>query len=256
MAVRCYLPPEAWGGEEVILTGREAHHLKDVLRVKTGSAVTCFDGAGQTGDGHIVRLSRREVVIALGKRSTAPPPALNLHLGMAIPGQGKLEPMINQATQLGVRSILPLITERTVVRIPSNRADQKRERLNQVAIEAVKQSGLLYLPHIHSIQRWSDFVGSVEGYDLILIASVSGPHERLTDLLSGRAARKLLILIGPEGDWADQEIAEAVAKGAKRFSLGPTVLRCDTAAVAALAIVSALLRERTQKGSDPCSKGV
>jgi len=162
---------------------------------------------------------------------------------MAIPGQGKLEPMINQATQLGVRSILPLMTERTVVRIPSNREAQKRERLNQVAIEAVKQSGLLYLPRIHPIQRWSDFIGSVKGYDLILIATVSGPHERLIDLLSGQAAKKILILIGPEGDWTDQEIADAVGKGAKRFGLGPTVLRCDTAAVAALSAVSLLLRE-------------
>lgn len=244
VTIRCYLPPGSWETSPVRLAGREAHHLAGVLRVREGDSVTCLDGQGREAEAKVLGASSGEVLLRLGPVREVPAPASPVTLAAAIPGQGKLDDIVNQATQLGVARIIPLVTERTVVRLAPERAASKLEHLQQVALEAIKQSGAAYLPEIEPTTRWSDVLPTFSRYGLVLMATPEGPHESLSRLLQAGAPRSTLLLIGPEGDFSPGEIAQAVAAGARRISLGPQVLRCETAAVAALAVLRFLLRER------------
>jgi len=239
--IRCYLPPNQWQEGKVLLDGREGHHLARVLRVRSGDSVLCFDGTGREADAVVRKVSRQGVLLEAGPTRKLPDPPFSISLAAAVPGQGKLDEIINQATQLGARRIIPLITERTLLRqIPA--ADRKQERWLQVAVEAAKQSGMVRIPEVQPVQRLDSLLSSFSRYDRVLLASVEGPWEDLRSLLSSGPPREILLLIGPEGDFSPEEVRQAVEAGAARFSLGPTVLRCETACVAALSVVSFLLR--------------
>ena len=258
MKIRCYLPPEKWDRSVIQINGREAHHLAHVLRVSPGFKVTCFDGQGTQAQAVVRSVSRKGVSLELGQRlpleeaaprpsgqrQPVPPPPWQVSLAVAIPKKGKLDQIVDQATQLGVHRLIPLLTGRGVVRIRLEEWPRKEPRLKQIVVEAGKQAGVDRLPILDSPIGWDDFVRSMEGYDRILMATVEGPHEDLGKLLSHGPVAKILLLIGPEGDWTSKEIEQAVGVGAHRISLGPTVLRCETAVVSGLSIVTALLRGR------------
>jgi len=249
--VRCYLPPELWADSTIRVSGNQAHHLIHVLRVSPGMTVTCFDGQGMEAVAVVEGVNRREVSLHLNERRHLPDRLWRVALGMAIPRHGKLDEVIDQATQLGVGEVAPLLTRRGVVKLSAADGEKKRSRWAQIAIEAGKQSGGTRLPRIQPVALWKDFVRSWAGadYDLILIAAVEGPHQPLSPLVSEGTARNVLVLIGPEGDFTPEEIREAIEAGAHRISLGPNVLRCETAAVIAIGLVSFLLQERERKSA-------
>lgn len=244
MTPRCYLCPSAWGSDLVELTGPEAHHLARVLRVKAGDPVTCFDGAGREGQGRVLQVTRRGMTLELSRRRNVPERPWHLRLGVAVPADGRIAPIVNQATQLGVSELIPITTARTVVRVAPGKQAGQEARLRRIAIEAGKQSGASWLPTIRPVTPWPQVAASIPQRDLTLMATVQGPHACVRGLLAQKPVRDLLLLIGPEGDWTEAEILEGTAAGAHRFSLGPQVLRCETACVAAVSILSLLLRER------------
>lgn len=246
MTRRCYLDPREWDKKRIQITGREAHHLAHVLRVRPQTEVTCFDGQGQEADGVVTRVTRHEVILDLKEKRQVHAPAWRLSLGVAIPRRSKLDQIIDQAAQLGVHEILPLLTSRGVVK-----GNVKRDRLLQIAIEAAKQSGVSRLPILHPATPWWEGVRSFGSYDGVLMATVEGPHEDLGELLSDSRLKNLLILIGPEGDFTPAEIQEAVQAGAHRISLGPTVLRVETAAVAAVSGVRFFLISHSRRIDSP-----
>ena len=247
MPVRCFLSPEAWpDGPEVRLAGREAHHLARVLRVRKGDPVLCFDGRGREMECAVWEAGVGRVLLRAGRVREVPPLPWEVSLGVAVPGQGKLEEIVNSSTQMGVVHLFPLLTERTVVRFTRERFEKKRDHLRQVAVEAAKQSGAARLPEIHPITPWQKFLPAFSGYEKVFLGAVEGPHEDWRSLLSapwGCAYPKILLLIGPEGDFSPGEIRQAVAGGARPVSLGPSVLRCETAVTASLSILFFLLRE-------------
>jgi 16S rRNA (uracil1498-N3)-methyltransferase len=241
---RSYLAPEEWQKDTVQLSGREAHHLIHVLRVAPGAKLHLFDGTGQEATAVVTRVGRGEVTLSLEEKRLLTPPSWRITLAVAVPKQGLLDEIVNEATQLGVGSIVPLLTQRGVVRGTPDSFSKKEKRLAQIAIEAGKQSGVSFLPAIlpaTPLERW---IPVFSDYTLVLMATVEGPHEKLTDLLSQGDLHKILLLIGPEGDFTEDEIRQATQRGAHRISLGPTILRCKTAALSALSILIFLLRER------------
>lgn len=240
--IRVYLRPEQWSSETV-LTGEEAHHLARVLRVKEGETVLCLDGRGGQANGKVVRLSSKEVVLFLESPTTAAQEIPSITLAAAVPGQGKIEEIINQAVQLGVAGFIPMLTQRTEFKLSGDRLEAKQRRFYQVAIEAMKQSGSLFLPEVAPVTSWKELLASFPEYDLVLIASLEGPYPPLKPAISSLKPSRILILIGPEGDFTLEEVDQAVAAGALRFSLGSNVLRCETAAIAAVSIVSHLARQ-------------
>ena len=225
------------------LSGEEAHHLARVLRVRPGDPVTLFDGQGREAEAVVREVGAREVLLDVGAARSVSPPAWAITLAVAVPGNVKMDEIVNQATQLGAGRIIPVLTERTVTRFLPERWKSRQERLNRIAVEASKQCRGSHLPTVDPLTPWEDLLAAFPSHDLVLMAAVEGPHEPLASVLRSDTRRKILLLIGPEGDFTPQEIREAAASGVRRFSLGPTVLRCETAVVAALSLVSFLLRE-------------
>ncbi len=241
---RCYLPPERWGEQPVRISGRQAYHLIRVLRVRSGDSLSCFDGRGREAEATVRRVSGLDLLLEIGPERTVPPLQWALTLGVAIPKPARMEQIIDEATQLGVYEILPLATERSV---RGDVSSSRQARWAQIAIEAGKQSGSTRLPEIRPVQPFKSLLTSLKGYDLCLIAALQGPHERLEGLLAS-GPNRILLLIGPEGDFTSEELNQALRAGARPFSLGPTVLRCETAALSALSIIFFLLREKTDLG--------
>ncbi|MCM8812245.1 MAG: 16S rRNA (uracil(1498)-N(3))-methyltransferase [Candidatus Omnitrophica bacterium] len=244
LKARCYIPSDAWEGNgRLRLSGREAHHLSRVLRIKPGDWVSCFDGAGTEAVACVRSVDPRAGIdLEIKEKKRLPPLSGGITLASAIPQSGKIDQIIDQATQFGVRRIIPVTTARGVVRISQEDSKKKLLRWNRIAVEAAKQSKVSHLPLIDPALPWDRLVCRFKEFDLALVAAVEGPHEPLAGLLKGRERSSILLIIGPEGDLTPEELAQADAAGARRFSLGPTVLRCETAAVAALSLISYVLR--------------
>ena len=183
---------------------------------------------------------RQDVTLDVIEKRVLKPPLRRVTLAAAVPKHAKFEQIIDQTTQMGVYRIIPLLTERGVVKVRSEDRAGKLSRWRQVACEAAKQSEVGRLPLIDPAIPFQELVASFPSYDALLLAAVEAPHRPLKDLL-GPSSKDILIMIGPEGDFTPEEISCARSAGAAGFSLGPNVLRCETAAVASVAFVSCLL---------------
>ena len=242
MKIRCYLPSSEWEKRPVSVSGPEAHHLVNVLRVSPGMEVTCFDGRGREALARVQQVGKKGILLELQGDKAIVPLAYQVDLGIAVPGHGILDQIVNQSTQMGVARIIPLSTSRVVVKMTPSEFAKKQNRLDKIIIEAGKQSGVSLLPSVAPLTSWPECLRLFGNYDVVLIGAVEGPHEDIKELLSERKIRRVLLLIGPEGDFTLEEVAQAVQAGAHRISLGKTVLRCDTAVVAALSLISFFLR--------------
>lgn len=205
----------------------EAHHAARVLRLEPGEAVELFDGAGRVARGVMERRSVR----VTGVRDV-PPATLSLHVAVAIPKGPRADDMVNQLSQLGVDRLIPLRAERGV----TDPREHKLEKFQRHAIESAKQSGRAWLM---KVTPTTDFDEALRlDAALRLFADPAAAPMNTEEL--GRALRgvsSVLVLIGPEGGWTDGERARARAAGCVPWNLGPHVLRIETAAVAAAAII-------------------
>jgi 16S rRNA (uracil1498-N3)-methyltransferase len=162
-------------------------------------------------------------------------------LGQAIPKGKNMELIIEKATELGAARIVPLLSERTVVSVDSDDALKKKQKWQRVAIEASKQCGQNWLPAVLTPQTPKEFFNGGHGFDLMLIASLQPDAQPLKKLLADFGAqrpRKVLVLVGPEGDFTPAEISLAKAHGCRPVTLGPIILRTETAALYCLSVLS------------------
>jgi 16S rRNA (uracil1498-N3)-methyltransferase len=173
-----------------------------------------------------------------------PPLAYEITLGQALPKGPAMDAIVRKATELGVARIVPLESERTQVHFDDDRSERKVEKWQSAATEAAKQSGNPFLPEIQPVQKAAAFMEAARGYDLKLIASLQPGAKSLKSVLAAfqtaqsRMPKKALWLIGPEGDFTPAEMSVARSAGFEPISLGPLVLRCETAAAYALSILS------------------
>jgi 16S rRNA (uracil1498-N3)-methyltransferase len=238
---RFYLPPTSTA--PFALTGREAHHALDVLRLGRGDALTILNGAGQRFACEITTTARSRVDLAVQEKFFTPAPPCPVTQLVAIP-KGKIETIIEKATELGAAHIVPLLTERTVVKIPPAGAADKVEKWRQVAIEAIKQCGSPWLPQIDAPLTPAQFLARGEKFDLPLIASLQPGSRQPRELFQQfqaahhRLPQSLAVWVGPEGDFTDAEYAAIATACAAPITLGPLVLRADTAAVYCLSVIN------------------
>jgi 16S rRNA (uracil1498-N3)-methyltransferase len=155
-----------------------------------------------------------------------------------------MDAIVRKATEIGVAQIIPLESERTQVHLDGERQDRKIGKWQVAALEAAKQCGNPFLPEVLPVQNATAFMESARGYDLKLIASLQSGARSLKAVLAAftaahhRAPRQVLWLIGPEGDFSTAELSQAQSCGFEFVTLGPLVLRCETAAIYALSILS------------------
>jgi len=231
------------GGKEIVIKGKETHHLCRVMRLRKGESVVVFDGTGKEYEGIIKQISPQSSVIEVKKicQSTEEE-RTKIALAQAIPKKAKMAEIIDKTTQLGVSEIIPMITERTVSR-PKDRS-LVLKRWQRVAIESCKQSGRTELPYIYQIIDFKEAVSLAEQYDIALMPCLLGERRSLKEL-SLEGVRKIIFFIGPEGGFTQDEIAFAKQRKVVLLEMGKRVLRTDTAAIAMVAILTyATLRKR------------
>jgi len=241
---RFYIPPARWNLDQLVLDEAETHHAADVLRMKVGERAVVFNGEGEEAAVELVAMSKRAVELKTLSHTQTASPACRITLGQAVPKGKNMDLIVQKATELGAAAIVPLLTAHTVVQCDAREAEKKREKWQEVAIEASKQCGQNWLPAVLAPQGMKEFFRAAPAYDLLLIASLQPgarhPKAVFTDYLAekGDPPASVLMLIGPEGDFTREEIALALEHGARPITLGPIILRTETAALYCLSILS------------------
>jgi 16S rRNA (uracil1498-N3)-methyltransferase len=271
---RFHLLPNDW--PSAALTGSEAHHARSVLRLQPGDRVILFDGRGREATAEITALDSAAVQLRLLHEAVTPPLPARITLAQAIPKGKNMDLIVQKAVEIGAAEIFPLLSARTVVQLDPESAAQKQAKWQTVVLEAAKQCGQNWLPQVHTPRTLEEFFREIESgisragieagvspanlhsaraslyFDLRLIGSLQPGARHLKKILAehaqthnGARPTNVLMLIGPEGDFTPAEIALARSHGCAPLTLGPIILRVETAAIYCLSILSyELLSER------------
>ncbi|MEM6278982.1 MAG: 16S rRNA (uracil(1498)-N(3))-methyltransferase [Verrucomicrobiota bacterium] len=238
---RFYIPASNWDPENLALSEEEAHHCLDVMRCSTGDRIIVFNGEGVEVEAEIVNTGKKEVQLKTFLTSQTPPPPARLTLGQAIPKGKNMDLIIQKATELGASRIVPLLSERTVVQLDANDLEKKREKWQRVAIEACKQCGQNWLPSVETPVSVDTFVKkSADAFQIV--AAISPSAQSLKEILTSweeenrERPSAATLMVGPEGDFTPAEISSAIGAGFAPLSLGPIILRSETAAIYALSV--------------------
>lgn len=222
------------------ILGEEAHHITNVLRLKEGTMVALFDGFGFKTLGILVDVTNEKVMVELiNDQVVNTEPDLEVTLYQSLPKKDKFELIIQKATELGVYSIVPVITKRTIIHIDNEKAKKKLERWNKIAQEACKQSGRAYVPQISEPISFKTMLCGLKT-ELNLIPHEGETKKGLKQVLKSFKAsipKSIGIFIGPEGGWDKEEVEIAVKHGIIPVTLGPRILRTETASLAVLTMI-------------------
>ncbi len=256
----CAAPPPA--PAELILSPDESHHLVSVNRARRGDTVIAFDGTGREWTTELVGDRKQGAVLRVRESHIRSRPAFDITLAQAMPKGPAMDAIVRKATEIGVTRIIPLETERTQVHLEAERSEKKLEKWRTAALEAAKQCGNPFLPEIRPLTALDTVLAEGHAYPLRLMASLEpgakslktilgsrGPEDQRTGGPEGQRASEprghslalrpsAIWLVGPEGDFSPAEWERAKAAGFQPVTLGPLVLRCETAAIYALSVLS------------------
>jgi 16S rRNA (uracil1498-N3)-methyltransferase len=238
---RFYAPPDAISGtisgSPVELSADESHHLARVLRLGAGDEAFVFDGRGSEYLCRVVEASgkraRLEIIDALRDIVESP---LDLTLGQALAKGEKFDLIVQKATELGVTRIVPLVTEHADVKVGDGQAGKRIERWERISLEALKQSGRRRLVEITRPVSVKDFK-VLYASSLLLVLSERGGASISAAVSGASSAAKVAAMVGPEGGWSESELELLGEAGARFVSLGRRVLRTETAAIVAAALI-------------------
>ncbi|MCX7780711.1 MAG: 16S rRNA (uracil(1498)-N(3))-methyltransferase [Negativicutes bacterium] len=224
--------------DEMTIMGADAHHISRVLRMKPNDRIAVADSYGQAAVARILSLRGDEIILKLEQRiiKNAEPP-VKVWLAQGMPKGDKFEQVIQKAVELGATGIIPLDTENTVVRYEGAKAGQKVARWQKIAGEAAKQCGRLIIPEVTGIQTLSSLVNMMDPGTVMLMPYEAEYTQTLDKALRSAVATSFLLIIGPEGGFSPKEAAFCREKGVLTVTLGPRILRTETAALAALSIL-------------------
>lgn len=223
-------------GLDVVPPPEALNYLLNVLRLREGDAILLFNGRDGEVLAHLSAVTRRAATLRVEKLLRPQTPLADLDYCFAPLKQARLDYMAQKATEMGAGRLVPVITNRTQVR----RVNSARLRAN--AVEAAEQCGVLAVPEASEAVDLADFLSAFPEKRLLVFCDEDAPIANPVQALSGRSGEGVSVLIGPEGGFDEQERAAIVRlSNVARLSLGPRVLRADTAAVAALAIVQAAI---------------
>jgi 16S rRNA (uracil1498-N3)-methyltransferase len=231
-------------GETALLTDAgQLHHLKDVLRLKTGDSVNVSDGIGNEFTGVITGITKTQAAIKVSKVAVNSGNPVKLTVACAIPKGSRMDEIIDHLTQLGVERIIPMMTERVVVKLDKEKSEFRSTRWQKIAQSAAQQSRQSVITTVTPVTDFNDVVTKSTDDDLKLIPHLSGERKLLRDTLAAGKPKSIIVLIGPEGDFTPEEVEIALGNGFTAVSLGDTVLRVATAAIAVASYIRLALGE-------------
>jgi 16S rRNA (uracil1498-N3)-methyltransferase len=236
---RFFLDREKIQSDRPTLTGPDVKHIRTVLRLKPGDEIFLFDGKGLEYRATITASTPKAIALSVLERfpSISESP-VEITIGQALLKAGKMDRIVRQITELGIYALIPLLAERSVPRPEPERWAEKEQRWEAIAQESLKQCGRSQIPRLGPPASLKEMVGTSDAYDLRIIfhhgnsGLKSPPYPR-----DARDVRKVLALIGPEGGFTPAEVKLALKCGFVCVSLGPRILKADTAAVAACTIL-------------------
>jgi len=232
---RVHVPGPLSCGRGHTIEGDAANHITRVLRLQPGDPLIVFDGRGGEYAARIEAIRKDAVVVAVQEHSAATRESpLSLTLAQGVSRGERMDWVVQKATELGVTRIIPVLTERTVVRLDAKQSERKLLHWQGVAVAACEQSGRDRIPDIAAPVGLHDFLGGIDTGATRLLLSPTGT-QRIDELPPPAAG--LLVLIGPEGGLAQSEQRAAIQAGFAAVRMGPRVLRTETAAVAALTLL-------------------
>jgi 16S rRNA (uracil1498-N3)-methyltransferase len=231
-----------------ITENKEIHHLTNVLRLQTEEKIVIFNGNGQEVLAKITGLTPTKIEIALiAPVKNSPKNTITLTLACAIPKKTKFETIIEKCTELGVDRIIPVLTQRTEIHLNAQRQEKKQQRYATVAINAAKQCQRNFLPSVDHPTNFHEVLKSLSSTDAAFIPCLNGERKNLLSSFDLKPHHQNVILfIGPEGDFTPKELHTALSVGCIPVTLGPNVLKVDTAAISSVACVKLLL-EKTRE---------
>lgn len=219
-----------------------SHRHAQVLRLRPGDPLRLFDGRGREADATIVRCDKRELICDVSRPEQLPARAERLRLAVCIPKAGKLELIVKMVTELGVGSIQLLISERSVPKFGSDAP--KLERLQRIAIEACAQSEQSYVPELMGPAHLDSVLAALPSRSLKLACVERSGGVADLPLSAADCAPDVWVLVGPEGGLTSAEQRALAQHDVASLSLGPTILRVETACVAACALLLSRMRAR------------
>ena len=246
---RFHIDPREVRDSAVLLNPKESHHAISVLRLKTGDRVGLLDGQGHSLRGVVANIQEGRLQVKINAfpenitplLEIAPLPQITLAVSVIKPE--RMELLIQKACELGVHAIIPVHSERSIVKLPKERWQIKIKRWQRIAVESCKQCGLSVTPKIQELTDYKDLFQASTSYDKILIPTLNAQTQALSQALKSATPGRWLALIGPEGDFTEKEVALAVASGAVAVSLGPLVLRSETAGIYLLSALNFFYQE-------------
>jgi 16S rRNA (uracil1498-N3)-methyltransferase len=234
-----YYAPHLSDGETCSLEGSEFHHLAHVMRAGRGNSIVLFDGNGNVAEAQIIEVSKTRATLQVLKRTHETEVGPTVVLATAVPKSERFRWLVEKATELGVSRLIPLQTAHSVTEPGATKLDKMRA----VVVEACKQSGRNRLMTIDARTDWSSFLAAVPSVGRLLIADPAGPvRASLCELKPSE--RALVLVVGPEGGFTDTELIQAVDAGGRCISLGASILRTETAAIALAALCLLPAQER------------
>lgn len=235
---RFYISPDSVKDNKIFVSGEEFHHIVDVMRLKAGDDIDAFDGKGNLYRGVIEKFSNKNLVISVSTcRKIDSKSKISVALMQSIPKKSKMDDIVEKCTELGIDEIIPVITERTIVDLNGEKAVSRINRWRKIAREATKQCGRTEITEILSVAKLKDLSSKIREFDLVLIPCLSGERKKIKEILKNFNGKRILFLIGPEGDFTKDEIELVKASGGIPTDLGNNVLRVDTAAISTLSII-------------------
>lgn len=236
--VRIYVDAELNEGREAGLQGNSAHHVAQVLRMRPGDPLTVFNGRGDEFSATVLTISRKGVQLTIGTRSLpATESGLDLVLWHGLCRGGRMDSVIQKATELGVRGIQPVLCERGVVKLDTGRVNKRVDHWRSIAISACEQSGRNLLPEIARPLELAVCLEQANRESISVMLDPSG-EESLDAVVKPR--KPIIVLTGPEGGFTNAEKSACADAGFRSVALGPRVMRTETAPVVALGLVQFL----------------
>lgn len=243
---RFFVEPSQIGEKEIVITGPDVNHIRNVLRMRAGEELLAADGQGSEYRCILRELQDSEIRAEICRKfsgSAELPSRITLFQGL--PKSDKMDLIIQKCVELGVFRIVPVTTKRTVVKLDAKKEESRRKRWTAVSESAAKQSGRGIIPEISGVRGFKEAVEEAGELDVCLIPYEKAENmARTREILSGiPAGASIGVFIGPEGGFEEEEVKEAMEAGARPITLGRRILRTETAGMAVLAMLGYLLEE-------------
>jgi 16S rRNA (uracil1498-N3)-methyltransferase len=237
---RIFLPHPMEAGFLCDLREEDQTYIKSVLRLKKNDHLVVFDGQGHEYQAMIRQVKRNRTVVEILKKYRPQDRPVRITLFQALPKAGKMDFIIQKATELGVDRVMPFQSARSVSRLRDDKKDQKEQRWQKIAVEAARQCGRADVPVIGPCVDFPEMIAGAQGRGLKIIFWEEETQSALKDILRNNQSElheEILIVVGPEGGFLKEEVDQAVQAGFKSASLGRQILRVETAVLAILAIL-------------------